>query len=45
MSVDDVRDAINVSSTELPDAKVPKMIERAEVTLETEIERRWTELP
>jgi len=33
-SVDDVRDVINVSSVEVPDAKVLKMIKRAEVTLE-----------
>jgi len=33
VSVDDVRDAINVSSAEVPDAKVLKMIKRAEVTL------------
>ena len=36
VSVDDVRDAINVSSAEVPDAKVLKMIKRAEVTLELE---------
>jgi hypothetical protein len=29
VSVDDVRDAINVSSAEVPDAKVLKMIKRA----------------
>ncbi len=34
VSVDDVRDVINVSSTEVPDAKVLKMVKRAEVTLE-----------
>jgi len=33
VSVDDVRDVINVSSAEVPDAKVLKMIKRAEVTL------------
>jgi len=38
VSVDDVRDVINVSSTEVPDAKVLKMIKRAEVTLELETE-------
>jgi len=32
VSVDDVRDVINVSSAEVPDAKVLKMIKRAEVT-------------
>ena len=34
VSVDDLRDVINVSSPELPDAKVLKMIKRTEVTLE-----------
>ena len=36
VSVDDVHDVINVSSAEVPDAKVLKMIKRAEVTLELE---------
>jgi len=36
VSVDDVRDVINVGSAEVPDAKVLKMIKRAEVTLELE---------
>jgi len=36
VSVDDVRDVVNVSSAEVPDAKVLKMIKRAEVTLELE---------
>jgi len=36
VSADDVRDVINVSSAEVPDAKVLKMIKRAEVTLELE---------
>jgi len=36
VGVDDVRDVINVSSAEVPDAKVLKMIKRAEVTLELE---------
>ena len=36
VSVDDVRDVINVSSAEVPDTKVLKMIKRAEVTLELE---------
>ena len=36
VSVDDVRDVINVSLGEVPDAKVSKMIKRAEVTLELE---------
>jgi len=37
VSVDDVRDTINVSSADIPDAKVLKMIKRAEVTLELEL--------
>jgi len=36
VSVDDIGDVINVSSAEVPDAKVLKMIKRAEVTLELE---------
>ena len=39
VSPDDVRDVINVSSAEVPDAKVLKMIKRAEVTLELETSR------
>jgi len=35
--VDDVRDVINVSLAEVPDAKVLKMIKRAEVTRELDI--------
>ena len=38
VGVDDVRDVISVSSAEVPDAKVLKMIKRAEVTLELETE-------
>ena len=34
ISADDVRDVINVSSAEVPDAKVLKMIKRAELILE-----------
>jgi len=37
VSVDDVHDVINVSATDIPDAKVLKMIKRAEVTLELEL--------
>ena len=37
VSVDDVRDVINVSVADVPDAKVLKMIKRAEVTLELEL--------
>jgi hypothetical protein len=36
VSADDVRDVINVSFAEVPDAKVLKMVKRAEVTLELE---------
>lgn len=36
VSVDDVRDVINVSSAEIPDAKVLKMIRSAEVMLKLE---------
>jgi len=39
VSVDDVRDVINVTSEEVPDQKVLKMIKRAEVTLELETNR------
>ena len=39
VSVDDVRDVVNVSSAEVPDAKVLKMIKRAEVTLELETDK------
>jgi hypothetical protein len=39
VSVEDVRDAINLSVTDIPDAKVLKMIKRAEVTLELELGR------
>jgi len=42
VSVDDVRDVINVSSAEVPDAKVLKMIKRAEVTLELEQAKKST---
>ena len=37
VTVDDVRDVINVSQADIPDAKVLKMIKRAEVTLELEL--------
>ena len=36
VGVDDVRDVVNVSSAEVPDVKVLKMVKRAEVTLELE---------
>jgi len=37
VSVDDVRDVINVGSAVISDSKITKMIKRAEVTLELEI--------
>ncbi len=37
VSISDVRDAINVSEADIPDAKLQKMIKRAEVTLELEL--------
>jgi hypothetical protein len=39
VGVNNVRDVINVGSAEVPDAKVSKMIKRAEVTLELETDR------
>jgi hypothetical protein len=36
---DDVRDVLNLSSVDVPDAKIVKMIKRAEVTLELELGR------
>ena len=37
VSLSDVRDTINVSATDIPDAKLQKMVKRAEVTLELEL--------
>jgi hypothetical protein len=34
---DDVRDVLNLSSADVPDAKIVKMIKRAEVTLRLEL--------
>jgi len=39
VSLDDVRDVINLSAADVPDAKVSKMIKRAEVTLELELSK------
>lgn len=39
VSADDVRDVINVTAEEVPDEKVLKMIKRAEVTLELELDK------
>ncbi|MEM0313803.1 MAG: hypothetical protein QXQ41_04570 [Candidatus Bathyarchaeia archaeon] len=38
--VDDVRDVINVSPSDIPDSKIVKMIKRAEVTLELELGKK-----
>ncbi|MGD9130731.1 MAG: hypothetical protein PVH73_04060 [Candidatus Bathyarchaeota archaeon] len=40
VSADDVRDVINVTSEEVPDDKISKMIKRAEVTLELETDKQ-----
>ena len=40
VSVDDVRDVLNISSADIPDAKITKMIKRAEVTLELELSKQ-----
>jgi len=40
VSADDVRDAINITSEEIPDNKILKMIKRAEVTLELETDKQ-----
>lgn len=40
VSADDVQDVLNISSAEIPDAKVLKMVRRAEVTLELETGRQ-----
>ena len=37
VSLSDVRDTINVSAADIPDAKLQKMVKRAEVTLELEL--------
>ena len=37
VSLSDVRDAINVSETDIPGDKLQKMVKRAEVTLELEL--------
>ena len=37
VTVDDVRDVINISLAEVPDAKILKMLKRAEVALELEL--------
>ena len=37
VSLSDVRDTINVSAADIPDAKLQKMVKRAEVTLKLEL--------
>jgi hypothetical protein len=37
VSIEDVRDVLHLSDLDIPDAKVLKMIKRAEVTLELEL--------
>jgi hypothetical protein len=37
VTVEDVRDVINISSSDIPDSKILKMIRRAEVILELEL--------
>jgi hypothetical protein len=37
VTVDDVCDVVNISSADVPDAKILKMLKRAEVTLELEL--------
>jgi hypothetical protein len=39
VSADDVRDAINITSQEIPDHKIAKMIKRAEVTVALETDQ------
>jgi hypothetical protein len=39
VSADDIRDVINVTSEEIPDNKISKMIKRAQVTLELETDK------
>lgn len=39
VSVEDVRDVLNIGSADIPDAKIAKMIKRAEVALELELGR------
>ncbi len=40
VSADDIRDVINVTSEEIPDNKILKMIKRAQVTLELETDKQ-----
>ncbi|PVX24530.1 MAG: hypothetical protein CW691_07380 [Candidatus Bathyarchaeum sp.] len=40
VSADDIRDVINITSEEIPDNKIAKMIKRAQVTLELETDKQ-----
>ena len=40
VSAADVRDTLNLTPADIPDSKVTKMIKRAEVTLELELEKQ-----
>ena len=40
VSAADVRDALNLTPADIPDSKVLKMVKRAEVTLELELEKQ-----
>ena len=40
VSADDIRDVINVTSEEIPDDKISKMIKQTEVTLELETDKQ-----
>jgi hypothetical protein len=37
VTIDDVRDVINIGSANVPDTKITKMLKRAEITLELEL--------
>lgn len=39
VTVDDVRDAINISQADISDSKILKMVKRAEITLELELKK------
>jgi hypothetical protein len=39
VSTDDIRDVINITSEEIPDDKISKMIKRAQVSLELETDK------
>ncbi len=40
VTLSDVRDAINVSETDIPDSKLQKMVKRAETTLSLELNKQ-----